>query len=251
LPRFFLPESFPLSDVSCLPECIELSGEDAFHLSVSLRARIGDEVSVCSAGGIEITCRISNITGGKKCPVVLLQPLCAQPSEAESPVRISVFQGMPKGKKTDSILQKCTELGADEIVFVYTDRSLPTMEGKENKLERYQRIANEAAKQCGRGKLVRVRILPSLDAAVGEMKEADLFFVCYENEKKVGLRRMLSRENYQSAAFFIGPEGGISPREAELFQRAQIPTVSLGKRILRTETASLAVLSMFLYQKEL
>jgi len=252
LPRFFLPESFPLSDVSCLPECIELSGEDAFHLSVSLRARVGDPVLVCTASAIEISCRIESITGGKKDPRVFLVPQSMQKSQTEPPLDLTVYQAIPKGKKTDSIIQKCTELGAGRLVFVYSDHAVPTGDGEEKKISRFQRIAEEAAKQCGRGKLVPIEFLGSTEEAIAQMKQADLSFFCYEQEGENGLKKLLSScAPFSSVSFFIGPEGGISPREAALFETAEIPAVTLGKRILRTETAATAVLSMILYETEL
>ncbi len=248
--RFFLPD-LNLNFEDALPESIELVGEDAFHLSVSLRARIGDPVVVCASTGVEVECRITSISGGKKEPIVLLSPLSMKKGETESPISITLFQGMPKGKKTDSILQKCTELGVDRVVFVYTDRSVPTWDGEENKLARYTKICQEAAKQCGRGKLVQVELLKSLDFAVEEMKQSQCYFACYEEESDRSLKEILSQSGYSTASFLIGPEGGLSKREAALLTEKGIPTVTLGKRILRTETAASTVLSMFLYEKEL
>lgn len=251
MPRFFLPESAPSVLVDHLPEHLTLEGEDAFHLSVSLRARLGDEVTVCTADGIEILCRIDDIYGGKRAPVVILAPVSASKSCAESPVEITLFQGMPKGKKTDSILQKATELGVSRVVFVYSDHAVPVFTGEDKKNNRYQKIAEEAAKQCGRGKLVRVSVAENLDSVLDEFCRYDLAFACYEKEGERSLKNLLSRGNEKSIAFFIGPEGGISPREIALFEERGVPTVTLGKRILRTETASAAVLSMILYEKEL
>ncbi len=249
MPRFFLPEWMPQEDE--LPKQILLDGEDAFHLSVSLRARIGDEVTVCSGTGVEYRCKIFEISGGKKNPQVILTPISSKPSENESPVEITLFQGMPKGKKTDTILQKCTELGVSRVVFVDTDHSVPTWDRDEKKIARFEKIAMEAAKQCGRGKLVSVDVLPSLDKAIPIMKESQTCFACYEKEGKLSLKQILSSGQFHSASFFVGPEGGISQREVALLEEAGIPTVTLGKRILRTETAGEAVLSMFLYEKEL
>lgn len=250
MPRFFLGDDFQYSLDAPLPESITLSGEDAFHLSVSLRARIGDEVTVCTVGGIELNCTIAAISGGKKDPVVMLAPSDARQSVVEMPVEVTLFQGMPKGKKTDSIIQKCTELGVSRIVFVYTDHAVPELSDEEKKLIRFRRIADEACKQSGRGKLVKVDIFPDLDSALPEMKKSDLSFACYELEQEGGIKSLLRREA-KSLSFFVGPEGGISSREAELFSENQIPTVTLGKRILRTETAGSTVLSMLIYEKEL
>lgn len=250
MPRFFLPDAFCYSPGDPLPAEIRLEGEDAFHLSVSQRARIGDEVTLCTASGVELRSRIASISGGKKAPLVTLTPVSAAPCDREMPVSVTVFQGVPKGKKTDSIIQKCTELGADRIVLVYTDRCVPTPSDETKKTERFERIAHEACKQCGRGKLVSVSVLPSLDEAIVQMKESKLAFACYEEEGERSIKDLI-RTPHESAAFLIGPEGGLSPREVLLLEDNGIPTVTLGKRILRTETAATAVLSMYLFEKEL
>ena len=250
MPRFFLPDSFQYQKGDPMPEEISLSGEDAFHLSVSLRARVGDEVLLCTRDGFLFSCKIFEISGGKKNPMVLLTPSSVKESEGESPCRIKLFQGMPKGKKTDSIIQKCTELGVSEIIFVYTDHAVPTPSDDEKKIGRFEKIAEEACKQCGRGRVPKIRVLESLDEAIPQMKESEMLFACYENEDGKGLKDLL-HEDFSTAAFFIGPEGGISPREVDLLKENKIPTVSLGERILRTETAGSTVLSMFLYEKEL
>ncbi len=250
MPRFFLGDDFQYCKDSPLPETVALSGEDAFHLSVSLRARIGDEVTVCTAEGVELCCRIESISGGKKDPQVLLAPLSAKESEVEMPIEVTLFQGMPKGKKTDLIIQKCTELGVSRIVFVYTDHAVPELSDEEKKLIRFRRIADEACKQSGRGKLVKVDILPDLEEAISQMKLSELSFACYELEEEGGIKALLRREA-SSVSFLVGPEGGISQRELHLLQNAGIPTVTLGKRILRTETAGSTVLSMLIYEKEL
>lgn len=250
MPRFFLDDDFNYNLDTPLPESISLVGEDAFHLSVSLRARIGDEVTVCTSSGIELSCRIASISGGKKQPVVILEALSAKQSEVELPVEVTLFQGMPKGKKTDSIIQKCTELGVSRIVFVYTDHAVPELSDEEKKLARFRKIADEACKQSGRGKLVRVDLLPDLESAVPEMLESDVAFACYELEEEGGIKALLSRKA-SDISFFVGPEGGISPREVKLLRDHSIPTVTLGKRILRTETAGSTVMSMLIYEKEL
>lgn len=249
MPRFFLPnESFSETE---LPENIILAGEDAFHLSVSLRARIGDEVMICAGNGVEANCRIESISGGKKDPKVILVPTFARCGGGESPVSVTLYQGMPKGKKTDSIIQKCTELGVDRIVFVYSDRSIPVWDGDDKKAARFEKIAEEAAKQCGRAKLVKVSFAAGVDEILSEMKESDLSFACWEEEAKESPKTLLAKKDYKTLSFFIGPEGGLSEREALLFRESGIASVTLGKRILRTETAASCVLSMVLYENEL
>ena len=142
--RFFLPESFSYEENSPLPEEIVLEGEDAFHLSVSQRARIGDQVTVCARGGYLFSCEIASISGGKKEPVVVLTPKVVTLDESEPECEITLYQGMPKGKKTDTIIQKCTELGVSHVVFVYSDHAVPELSDEEKKVRRFQKIAEEA-----------------------------------------------------------------------------------------------------------
>lgn len=251
MPRFFLPPDVVISRDLPLPDRLLLEGENAFHLSVSLRSRIGDAITVCTESGIAIDCTIMDIFGGKKNPCVVVRPLSIREEKTESDIDITLIQGMPKGKKTDSILQQCTQLGVSEIIFVYSDRSVPERENMETKTERYQKIVLEAAMQSGRSKLPKVRVADSFDAIVEEMKSADLSFFCYEQEGEKGIKALLQKDPIHSVSFAVGPEGGISDREAKLFLSAGICSVTLGKRILRTETAGPAVLSMIQYEKEL
>ena len=250
MPRFFIDDEIEYAEGVSLPDSITMTGEDAFHLSVSLRARVGDEVEICTANGVELLCKLASASGGKKDPVVILTPVFAKKSDVEMPVDVTLFQGMPKGKKTDSIIQKCTELGVSRIVFVYTDHAVPELSDEEKKLSRFRKIAEEACKQCGRAKLVKIEILPDFESAVAEMKKSDLAFACYELEEEGGIKSLLRRES-KTVSFFVGPEGGISAREVQLLSEAEIPTVTLGKRILRTETAGSTVMSMLIYEKEL
>lgn len=250
MPRFFLPPDEIYDPSAPLPERIFLQGENAFHLSVSLRARIGESVTVLCSDGTEIHCRIRGLSGGKKSPVAELEPISIHKGQSESPVFITLFQAMPKGKKTDSILQKCTELGVGRVVFVYSDRSVPEPSSEDKKIARFEKITEEAAKQSGRSRRVSVSVLPDLDSAIPEMLKSDVSFACYENESDMSLKEYLKKDA-ATVSFFIGPEGGISEREVELLSKSGIPTVTLGKRILRTETAASTVLSFFLYEKEL
>ena len=250
MPQFFLPDTFYYQAGDPLPEEITLSGKEAFHLSVSLRARVGDEAALSTRNGFTFFCKIKSISGGKQEPVVILSPFSVSEDRSESPCRITLFQGMPKGKKTDGIIQKCVELGVGKIVFVYLDRSVPRFSDDEKKILRSQKIVEEACKQCGRGRLVEIGIAPDLEASLSEMKESQVFFACYEEETEGSLKNVL-KTPFSSASFLVGPEGGLSQREVQILKREGIPTVTLGKRILRTETASPAVLSMILYEKEL
>lgn len=248
MPRFFLPQSE--CPAGSRPEKLILSGDTAFHLSRVLRAKTGDEVTLFSSDSTEFNAVIEDIYRENGEEKVLVAIRSFSENKTESPVRVKVYQGLPKGKKADTVIQKCTELGAAEIVFVNMDRCVPSIEGAQKKQERFQKIALEAAQQCGRGVVPAVRNLSDTEACLREMTRCDLYFACFESERDLSLKTVLSREA-KSVAFLIGPEGGISEREKALFVKYGVPTVTLGNRILRTETAPLAVLSMILYEKEL
>ena len=252
MPRFFLPsDAFSNGGENEASELV-IRGEDAFHLASVLRVKPGEEVVACSASGTEFFCAVSEILEERKNCRVLLTIKERRLSENEPKTAIRVFQGMPKGKKTDLVIQKCVELGAGEIFLVYSDRSVPLRdgEGDAKKRARFQKIADEAAKQCGRGKLVKVGLLPSFDEALKEMEQSQTRFVCFEAEEERSVKEEI-RKPCESLSFFVGPEGGLSQRELLLCRGSGIPSVSLGKRILRTETCAAAVLSMILYEKEL
>lgn len=247
MPRFFTEEVF--SD-SPAPETILLSGDNAYHLIRVLRARAGESVTVVSGNGREYRCGFLEGQGEKGALKALLKVISVE-ERPEKLCRVTLLQGMPKGKKVDLILQKATELGADRIALVYMDRSVPVEKGSgEGKLARFRRIVEEAASQSGRGDVPELLILPDLEHAVDLLREQEIAFACYEAERQRSLSQCL-RSDARSIGFLIGPEGGISGKEIGILEAAGIPTVSLGKRILRTETAPLAVLSMILYVTEL
>ena len=248
MPRFFIDDDFACTEeITAPPKSIFLTGEDASHLVFSLRARVGEKVTLCTPSAVEIDCRIDEISVHRKTAEVRLVPLSFSPCQSELPVAVTVFQAVPKGKKVDFVLQKCTELGAAKIVLVTSDYSIPEASDADKKLDRYGKIVREAAMQSQRGKIPALAVLPSVDVAIKEMKQSDIAFFCYE-KGGAPLRSVLSDPTCGSLSFFIGPEGGISEREAHLFEKAGICAVSLGGRILRTETAPLAVLSAILYE---
>ena len=245
MPRFFLSSGAQDSGF------FEIVGDDAKHISFSLRMRIGEHLTVCDGDGTDYDCVISEMDGKTvKATIVKSVLSCTEP-----PFHIRLYQSVPKGDKLDYIVQKAVELGISEIVPVYSARCIvkPTAAGEEKRLLRLGKIAEEAAKQCGRGKIPR--LLPPVsfsDAVRGAQTENT--FICYENEDSLSLRRYLEafcRHEENTVAFFVGPEGGYSKEEIELAASAGIPSVKLGARILRCETASGFVLSCISYAFEL
>lgn len=247
MPRFFLPAC------ACPPEdavgrTVYIEGSDARHIGLSLRMRCGDLLQVSDGKAREYQCVIRSIEPER----VGLEVLSVCQTAKESPCRIHVYQAFCKGEKMDEIVQKSVELGAASVTPVYSDHivSRPDEKSAKKKQERWQKIAHEAAKQCGRGILPEVCAPLCFGEALVQMKENELCFVCYENEKHRSVKELLEHTP-SSCAFFVGPEGGLSAKEVDTLDGMGIPRVTLGSRILRAQTAAPCVLSMLLYCWEL
>ncbi len=212
---------------------VRLSQEDAHHILKSLRMQPGDHVSVAFDGSRhEAALEMSE----KGVYARLLQEL---PS-GEPRVRVTLYQGLPKGDRMDFIVQKCTELGVHRIVPCLFSRGVARWEGGQNKLTRWRRIAREAAVQCGRSLVPEVSDCISFEALCRALPEHEQALVPWEEG---GLPLRQANPQGQDVALVIGPEGGISPEEV---QALQAQPVTLGPRILRTETAGMAALTMLL-----
>ena len=241
MPRFFI------TDPGCvISDTIEIFGEDAVHISRSLRMKVGEALTVCDFSGYEYSCEITGFTSDSVALKIIEKRLC----ENEPDVKVRIFQAMPKGDKLDTVVQKCTELGAYDFTPVITSRciSRPDQKSAGKKCERWQKIALEAAKQCGRGIIPPVNAVCSFGEAIEEMKKSTLALMCYECEDGYSIKKCIE-ENAEklcsgaTVSVFIGPEGGISPEEAQYAKEHGIICVGLGKRILRTETAPLFAVS--------
>lgn len=219
-----------------------LTGADAAHAAKSLRMRAGERLTLCDTAQMEYDCVIRSVEEG----AVLLDVTDKHPSVAEPGLRITLYQGLPKGDKMDLIVQKAVELGVFRVVPTLCARcvSRPDAKSLRKKRERWQKIAEEAAKQSGRGRIPEVGEALELQEALAEAAGEDLLLLCYEG----GGRKIsaLLPAGARSAAVFIGPEGGFEPVEAEAALRAGGCHATLGARILRTETAPLAALTALL-----
>lgn len=224
-------------------ETLVLDEEQSRHVSKSLRMNVGDMITVCDGAGSDYGCRIEAITKD----AVTLEVCYKQTSDSEPDVKVSLYQGVPKGDKTEDIIQKCVELGVFEITPTLTKRSISRPDEKQaaKKQIRYNKIALEAAQQSGRGIVPKVNKMITLKEAVASCT-ADLIILFYEGGgepiKKI-LADFSKDKAPESIAIFIGPEGGFDPEEAELLTENGAISATLGKRILRTQTAPVAALT--------
>lgn len=244
--RFFVSRDEISSD------SIKLYGENAEHIFKVLRLRRGDKIIVCDGEENEYVCMIEY--SDKK--TVSCSIIEKGKSSSEPDVRVHIFQGIPKAAKMDIIIQKCTELGMDCLTPVDTERvvvnrSMDPGIGSSfsNKLSRWQRIAEEASKQSGRGRIPKIQSPVDYNEMMELIKDYDLCVIPYEKEGSVGLKHVLrGKNNIKSIAVVIGPEGGFAEDEIKYaISKGAVP-VTLGPRILRTETAGFACLSIIMYE---
>ena len=235
--RFFVePEELLSSEIL-------LTGDNATHAKV-LRLKAGEELLLCNGQGQEALCCV--IDAEK----LLLQVIERCISKAEPGVQVSVYVAFPKADKLEHVIQKATELGACEIVAFPSTRcvSKPDEKSLKKKLERWQKIASSAAEQSGRGRIPEVIILDSYKAALARASQAECSILLYENEQATTLKMALEEKALTTVAIISGPEGGLEECEVELAQCAGLRICTLGKRILRCETAPLCALSAIMYQ---
>ena len=238
--RFFIAGSTAVGGT------VLLSGEDAAHAKV-LRLRVGDRIIVCDGARTDRHCTIRRITP----EAVEAEVVEAVPCPAEPDVRAVVLAGLPQqGERSDFVVQKCTESGASEIVFFVSHRCVarPDPKGLEKKLQRWRRIAEEAAKQSGRGIIPAVSAVESFDRALDIANRTELPLFLYETGERVPLRDAIEAAGkVASAAIVTGPEGGFEPFEADLAAALGFRICSMGPRILRCETAPVAALTALMY----
>ena len=236
--RFFVTPEELQSDI------LELTGENAQHAKV-LRLKEGEQVLVCDGEGRECLCAIRNVSSG----LVELDVVTRQDSESEARVKASVYMAFSKGDKLEHVIQKATELGAYEIVAFPSARcvSRPDDKSLKKKLERWQKIAASAAEQSGRGRIPQVIVLGSYKEALARAAQADKAILFYENERATTLRMALEAGDYTSISMLTGPEGGLEEKEVAQAMEAGLQVCTLGRRILRCETAPLCALSAVMY----
>lgn len=226
------------------------SKSDIQHMTKVLRLREGVEIDISDSEAWEYKCRIEYMDKNEVEAVILDKQKFAREPE----VKVTLFQGVPKQSKMDLIVQKTVELGVSKVVPVFMDRTVISDKGRiDKKIERYNTIGAEAAKQCQRGTLPVVTSPLEFKDMVKEIENFDLVLFPYENESKTSMKDVLRNldEKPKSVAVIIGPEGGFSDSEAELLKQCDTSCVSLGKTILRTETAGIVAISMVMYELEM
>lgn len=241
MPRFFMDSVDPAAPA------VVITGRDAEHIKV-LRMRPGETLTVCDGQGTELLCALTR-SDGKTAYADVLE---VRPSVSESTVPVHVYAGLAKGDRVDYTVQKCTELGARDITFFHSERCIVRLDpkkGADAKLARLQRIAEEAAKQSGRGIIPRVGYLDDYAAMLEEAANARLKLFLYETGDRVSLRSAIRAAlPADSAAVVTGPEGGFTPEEADAARAAGFAVCAMGPRILRCETAPLIPLTAILYE---
>lgn len=219
-------------------EKVVLDYEQARHIVKALRMRAGDMITLCCGDGNDYGCIIDEISGDD----VTLSVCYKQANNSEPNVKVNLYQGVPKGDKLEDIIQKCTELGVYSVTPVLTHRSVsrPDAKSAKKKNQRYQKIALEASQQSGRGIVPEIREMTSLKNAVAN-DDSELKILFYEGGGEP--LKSIIPQDIKSVSIYIGPEGGFENEEVELLKENGGVIASLGKRILRTQTAPVTALS--------
>lgn len=227
---------------------------DVHHITHVLRKGVGDTLTVCDGRGTDYECVILEIAPLEERVVARIESRSV--SDTEPTTKITLFQSMPKADKMEFVLQKGIEIGISSFQPFYSERSLIHLDSTKakQKVERWNKIAEAAAKQSGRGMVPAVEEVLTWKEALGKLKDYELNLVCYEDARKVSLKQILqeTREKLgrapKSVSVWIGPEGGLAPQEVDLLTQNGAVICGLGPRILRTETAGMAAACLILYE---
>ncbi len=247
MPRFFVDRN-QIND-----EFVTIYGEDAHHISRSLRMATGEHITVSDMEQYEYDCVLEMFSD----TYVKAKIVDKHISQIESPVKMHLYQALPKGDKLDLIIQKSVECGVYDITPFESERCVVKVkkDAEDRKTERRNKIALEAAKQCGRGMIPKVKSSISFEQMLDEASSFDAVLFCYEGEgtKPLGttLKKIRAEREIRDIAIIIGSEGGFSNGEALLANERNFCSIGLGKRILRAETAAIFALSCLVYEFEL
>ena len=250
MPKFFVKEE------QIQENQIIILGQDVNHIKKVLRAKIGDELQICnSQNGENFLCEIDNLEEEK----IICQIKEKIQEQVESNIEVTIFQGLPKTDKMEYIIQKSVELGVYDITPVEMKRCVVKLNEKDKskKIERWQKISEVAAKQCGRDIIPQINNITNIKNICNLIQEYDMVLVAYENEEKNTLKEQLENIKKQNNSkskvkigIIIGPEGGLEEKDVETLKENGAKVITLGRRILRTETVALNVLSIIMYELE-
>ena len=229
---------------------IEICGSDVNHIKNVLRMKTGDKVYLSNGSDLEYECSLLEWTDD----TILAKIEDVHGMETELPVKITLYQGLPKGDKMEMIVQKAVELGVAEIVPVAMKRCVVKLDAKKaaKKVQRWNEIAKSAAKQSKRGLIPEVKPVMSFKEAVEYGKSMDMLLIPYEDAKGIAHSREVVEtvKDKKSLGIYIGPEGGFPEEEVSFSMKAGAEPVTLGHRILRTETAGMTLLSILMFMLE-
>ena len=229
---------------------IQIIGSDVNHIKNVLRMKVGEALQISDGDNRKYLCEILSLTADE----IWVSIKEEQQADTELPSKIYLFQGLPKGDKMELIVQKAVELGVQEIIPVETKRAVVKLDAKkaQKKVERWNSIAEGGAKQSGRNVLPTVKEVLSYKEALQYAKELDIVLLPYELAEGMEHTKQVMETICpgQSVGIFIGPEGGFETEEVELAVEQGAKVITLGKRILRTETAGLTALSILMYHLE-
>lgn len=252
MPRFFV------NTADIVDGSVTLSGDSAHHIAYSLRLAVGEHITVCD--GIRAhDCVLTAFSPDKSHPWVIAEIVSSTPVDTEPPYTVRLYQALPKGDKLDTIIQKAVECGVSAVIPFESSRCIARAkpEAEPRRTQRRCKIAEEAAKQCGRGIIPEVLPTASFEDALEDAAHADLVLFCYEAEGTKPLGQVLHARlpaidgRSPEIAVIVGSEGGFSPEEAKAAAEKGFAMIGLGRRILRCETAPVFVLSCLSYQYEL
>lgn len=248
MPKFFVTQE-QIKDKK-----INIIGNDVKHIKNVLREKVGNNITICNTTNEkDYLCKISSIQNDKiECEI--LEQIN---NNTEPKTKITIFQGLPKSDKMELIIQKSVELGVNEITPIETKRCVVKLndKDKEKKILRWQKISEVASKQCGRNQIPKINNIIKIEEISKISNNYDFILIAYENEEETTIKKELekikkSKQENLKIAIIIGPEGGLEKKEVENLQQIGAISITLGKRILRTETVAMNILSIILYELE-
>ena len=248
MPKFFVAENQINNNK------ITIIGDDVNHIKNVLRQKSGDKITICDTSKEQdYLCEIDKIEE-KSIGCNIIEKL---ENNTESNVKVTIFQGLPKADKMELVIQKSVELGVYDITPLQMKRCVVKLNEKDKlkKIQRWQKISEVAAKQCGRNIIPKINNIVNVKEVCNLCNEYDIVLIAYENEKENTLKKELKNlkkldKEEIKVAVIIGPEGGIAPEEIKMFEENGAKIITLGNRILRTETVALSVLSIIMYELE-